>query len=306
MIVTCTLNPSLDCYMEFNDEIKEGRVNRSVLEYYEAGGKGINVSVVLNNLGVPTKAYGFLGGFVKDFYLSLLSKYERIEPNFTYIEGNTRINLKLIHEDTDTDLNACGPYITDEAMENLRAKVSRLDEGDYFALCGNTQPNLNESVKEMVQELQDAKVKVILATNYDLLITLLDKKPFLVKITDDELHKYYDDLEDAKDYGRIAKELREKGAENVLVVYDNEKTVLSCEMGEFTCKFAHDDVVNSVGVGDSLVAGFLMNYIRSRDVVDSFRFGSACGSATAYSKTLATREKVDTYYQEVEVRKLND
>lgn len=119
MICTCTMNPSLDYYLEFDENIKNGKLNRSNLEYYEAGGKGINVSIVLNNLGIPTKAFGFIGGFTKDFYISLLAKYENIHPNFTYTDGHTRVNVKLHGKDEVTDIHAMGPYITHEDMQKL-------------------------------------------------------------------------------------------------------------------------------------------------------------------------------------------
>ncbi len=305
MIATCTLNPSLDYYLEFEDEIESDKTNRSTLEYYEAGGKGINVSVVLNNLGVPSKAFGFLGGFVKDYYISLLTKYSNIQPNFTYIDGNTRINIKCLGKD-NIDLNAVGPYITQESMENLKAKVLRLNEGDFFVLNGNTQPNLNEDIISLLKELIDNGVKVIVDTNIDLLKEVIKLKPFLVKTTVEELENVYGELDSAKDVAKVAKEFYQNGAEHAVIIYESEKAMMASKEGCFKCKFVYDEIVNSVGVGDSFVAGFIMNYIRSHDAVDSFRFGAACGCATAYSKSLATREKVDKYYEEVEVKEIDD
>jgi 1-phosphofructokinase len=131
------MNPSLDYYMEFDKELNgNDAVNRSSLEYYEAGGKGINVSIVLNNLGIPTRAFGFVGGFTKDFYISLLAKYENIRPNFTYINGHTRINVKCSAKGQWTDLNASGPIITAADMDNLMHKVSTLYSQDYFRAGG--------------------------------------------------------------------------------------------------------------------------------------------------------------------------
>ena len=126
MIFTCTLNPSLDCFMESDTRLSPGGSNRSTLEYYEAGGKGINVSIVLNNLQVPSHACGFLGGFTKDFYITLLEKYSFIQPNFTYTKGHTRINVKYLDGEKETELNAAGPYITTEDMEHLMTKTNRL------------------------------------------------------------------------------------------------------------------------------------------------------------------------------------
>lgn len=302
MIVTCTLNPSLDCYMEFEDNLELGKTNRSLLEYYEAGGKGINVSVVLNNLGVPSKAFGFLGGFAKDFYISLLTKYNQIQPSFTYIDGNTRINIKCIG-DENTDLNANGPYITKENIEALKTKIERLDEGDYFVLSGNTQKYLEEDVEEMMKDLIDENVNVVLDTNHSLIQKMVKYQPFLVKRSVHELEEEYD-VDDTKDVIEIGKKLYEAGAKHVIISEDDETAIFVYEGGTYRAKLVHDDVVNTVGIGDSLVAGFLMQYIRSKDALDSFKFAAACGSATAYSKTLATREKVDKFYEEVELKEI--
>ena len=303
MIVTCTLNPSLDCYMEFEDDIELGKTNRSNLEYYEAGGKGINVSVVLSNLGVRSKALGFLGGFAKDFYISLLSKYDQIQPNFTYIEGNTRINIKCI-EKRYTDINAKGPYITNKDVESLKVKLKKLDEGDYFVLGGNTQDYIQDSIKEIIKEMAEEGVYVVLDTNKSLVEECLEFKPLLIKTTAEELEEQYD-IDDFEDIVKYGKEMYAKGAKNVIVVDKDETVIFVCDKGAYTAKLVHDEVVNNVGLGDSVVAGFIMNYMRSKDVLDSLKFAAACGSATAYSKSFATREKVDKFYDEVEVKEID-
>ena len=132
--------------MESDSALTRGTRNRSMLEYYEAGGKGINVSIVLNNLQVPSHACGFLGGFTKDFYITLLEKYSYIQPNFTYTRGHTRINVKYRDNITETELNAAGPYITADDMEHLMNKTNRLDEDDFFVLAGNCPRHLDDEV----------------------------------------------------------------------------------------------------------------------------------------------------------------
>ena len=305
MICTCTLNPSLDYYMEFDSPIEDGKTNRSQLEYYEAGGKGINVSIVLNNLGIPTKAFGFVGGFTKDFYISLLAKYEEIRPNFTYINGHTRINIKC-HGEQATELNATGPYITDADMKNLMKKVDRLDDGDYFVLAGITAEYLMDDVDEMIRNASENKVRVVLDTNPDFMRSLLKYKPFMIKTTVPELSQMFDEtLTDRDAIVEKAKALFAEGAEHVLVILDNRHAILVFADGVYECDTLHEEkVVNWVGTGDSMIAGFLMNYLRSRDSVDSFRFGASCGSATAYSKGLATREKIDSFYENTKLEKI--
>ena len=307
MIFTCTINPSLDYYMEFDGPLQAGsRMNRSTLEYYEAGGKGINVSIVPNNLGIPSRALGFVGGFTKDFYISLLSKYEHILPLFTYINGHTRINVKC-HAQEHTNMNAAGPYITDEDMKNLAAKTERLSEGDYLILAGITPDYLVRDVEDMLKNLISEKVRVALDTNPELMRDMLEYRPFLIKTTAEELAEVLEaEVNTLEDVIAGAKKLHEDGAMNVIVLFESATAVLSCDKGTFTAEILHaDKAVNTVGTGDSMVAGFMMNYLRTRDAVDSFRFGSCCGSATAYSRGLATREKIDSFYSDTKLEKVD-
>ncbi len=298
MIYTCTLNPSLDYYLEFEKPLQLGKYNRSQLEYYEAGGKGINVSIVLNNLMIPTRALGFLGGFTKEFYIALLQKYEYVQPNFTYIEGHTRINVKL-HGTEDTDLNAAGPYITDNEMKSLMDKVGRMDSTDYFVFAGYCQEYLFDDAEEMLKKAMQNGVKVVLDTNPKLVKQLLQYKPFVLKTTVEEMETLFNtELKEQADVIAKMKELHEMGAVNVMVVKEKKEALLVCDKGTYSCDILyHEKAVNTVGTGDSMVAGFLMNYLRTADAADSFRFGSCCGSATAYSKGLATREKIDSFYE---------
>ncbi|MCR5450377.1 MAG: 1-phosphofructokinase family hexose kinase [Solobacterium sp.] len=305
MICTCTLNPSLDYYMEFSEPIETSRYNRSKNEFYEAGGKGINVSIVLNNLMVPTRAYGFLGGFTRDFYIQLLQKYEYIQPNFTFIDGHTRINVKL-HDGTDTDINAKGPYITHKDMSRLREKVKRLDMGDYFVLAGQAPAYLTEDIIDMLGEAIENGVKVVLDTNPDIERECLRFKPFLLKTTPEELSELLErEITTDEELVAGAKEVFGKGAKNVIIVENKREAMLVCDKGIFECDLVTDEkTVSTVGTADSLVAGFLMNYLRSADAMDSFHFGVCCGCATAYSKGMATREKIESYYQTTDVRRI--
>lgn len=306
MICTCTLNPSLDYYMEFDHALKDGATNRSQLEYYEAGGKGINVSIVLNNLMIPTRAFGFLGGFTRDFYITLLQKYEYIQPNFTYIEGHTRINVKLHDTESDTDLNAAGPYITSGDMENLKSKVARLDLGDYFVLAGASPEYLTKDIVEMLKSTMESGVRVVLDTSPEVIQDCLAAKPFLIKTTPEELAAVAGhELKDRDAVIAAAKDLVSAGAGNVIVVTNKEIAALACSAGVYECPLVRTEkAISMVGTGDALVAGFLMNYLRSNDAVDSFRFGACCGIATAYSKGLATREKIDSFYESTKVEKI--
>jgi 1-phosphofructokinase len=307
MICTCTLNPSLDYYMEFEKPLEAGVMNRSQLEYYEAGGKGINVSIVLNNLLIPNRAFGFLGGFTKDFYISLLQKYEYIQPNFTYIEGATRINVKA-RAGQDTELNAAGPYITDQDMKALEAKVSRLGEADIFVFSGNCPEYLSDEVVKMLEGAIQDGVRVVIDTHPAILARMLKSHPFLIKTTAAELAQLAQQKLDSGDAViAAARQVKADGAANVLVTLNgSQDAVLVCDSGTYRGRILDDGrkTVSMVGTGDSIVAGFLMNYLRTSDSIDSFRFGCCCGSATAYSKGLATREKIDSFYEQMKVEKL--
>lgn len=308
MIYTCTLNPSLDYYMEFEDKLQFDITNRSSLEYYEAGGKGINVSIVLSNLSIPSRAFGFLGGFTKDFYITLMSKYEFIQPNFTVIDGHTRINVKLQADDHELDLNANGPYIKEEEMANMMSKVDKLDKGDYLVLAGFTPDYLEDKVAQMVKDAISHDVKVTLDTNASVIEKTASSCPFLVKTTEKALSEYFGkDFDDCEEIAEACKKWVDQGVENVLVLCDDLDIVLTSKQGVYLSRVKDDfKPVNTVGMGDSLVAGFIMNYGRSKDIVDSLRYGASCGMATSYSKGLATREKIESFYQDTEVETLEE
>jgi 1-phosphofructokinase len=304
------MNPSLDYYMEFDEKPVGGQTNRSALEYYTAGGKGINVSIVLNNLGVPSRAFGFLGGFSKDFYISLLAQYEEIRPYFTYTEGHTRVNVKLRAPGyTDTDMNAAGPHITDADMKNLMLKTETIYAGDYFVLAGNTQSYLVDSTVKMLRGIIKEKGRVVLDTNTAIMKTILKDKPFMYKITPHQAGEILDrSVNTEEEAAEAAREIHKKGASMTIILMDDSgRAIMACDEGTFECRILNQGkAVNTVGTGDSMVAGFLMDYMRSKDSIDSFRFGASCGSATAYSKTLATREKIDSMYESTEIVKLKD
>lgn len=305
MISTCTMNPSLDYYLNFDQEIRRGQLSRSVQEAYKPGGKGINVSIVLNNLGIPSRAFGFLGGFTKDYFINLLAKYEMIRPNFTYIQDNTRINLKL-DDGEPMEINARGPHIKDADMENLAGKVERLFEGEYFVLAGNTPDYLFAPTAAMLKKATENGVNVVLDTAPVFMKDLLGTKPFLVKTTPAELAELTGQTctGDA-DIVKAAKWVSAAGARKVLVV-DGYKAVLVDPAGTYAADLADATMQKKVvGTGDSVVAGFLMDYLRSRDALDAFRFGAAAGRSTALSEDLAAREEIERNYENVAVHKID-
>ena len=305
MIYTCTLNPSLDYFMEFDEPVQNGKYNRSTLEFYEAGGKGINISSVLSNLDIPSRALGFLGGFTKDLYIELLEQYKYLQPNFTYIDGNTRINVKM-HDDNDTTLNATGPFITADNMKSMRDRVrNKIAEGDYLVLAGTSQEYLIDEVSEMLKEAIGEGVRVVLDTHPTIIHNVIGSHPFLVKMTEWDLARYLGrDLHSDEEIIAGMKEVLKEGAKNVLFVSsDASRAILVYEGGVLAGNIMREGKpVNTVGAGDSVIAGFLMNFVRSSDYADSFRLGISCGTATVYSKGLGTKEKIDVFYDSAEVQ----
>ncbi len=306
MIYTCTLHPSLDYYLEYEKPLKVGKINRSHLEYYEAGGKGINVSIVLSNMQLPSRALGFLGGFTKDFYISLLQKHSYIQPYFTYIEGHTRINVKVL-DGTHTNLNTAGPYITDKSMDQLVAKVDRLDHNDFLVFSGNSPVYLLDKVDKMIKNCHENGVKIVLDTNPDITSRCLKYQPFLINPSIQELSEMFqcslNSFDEILDKAQLCVEL---GAKNVMVSIDDSSSILATEDGVYRANKMGGKVVevNSVGSNDAMVAGFVMNSLRTNKNIESFKYANCCGLATVYSKSLAIREKIEEYVEQVEIEKI--
>lgn len=304
MIYTCTLNPSLDYYMEFQEPLSNTKTNRSQLEYYEAGGKGINVSIVLNNLMIPSRAIGFLGGFTKDFYINLLERYEYIQPSFTYIEGHTRINVKSKTGAGEVDLNAAGPYIIDKNMEQLTIKCDRLDENDILVFSGNSPEYLMDKIENLISMCSENGVRIVLDTNPSVIQRCLQYKPFLINPSLLELSQIVNkECETFEEILAAAKECAQQGAQNVMVRLGANTSLLVNKEGAFKASQASIDVpdVNTVGTSDAMVAGFVMNSLRTSKVIESFRFANSCSVATAFSKSLEIRDKVNAIYDQVQI-----
>lgn len=305
MIYTCTFNPSLDYYLEFDSPIEIGKTNRSELEYYEAGGKGVNVSILLSNLMIPSRAFGFLGGFTSDFYLSLLQRYEYLQPSFTFVEGHTRINIKIKGE-SETEFNAQGPVITDSNFDTLLKRVERLDHNDIFVLSGNVQENLRDNVEKMIKMLSENEVRFVLDTNPDMIKRLLKYHPLLIKpnISELELICKHPILSENEIISH-AKELVNLGALNVIVSLGDEGSIMVNLDGAYKANAVHDDVISTTGAGDSMVAGFVFNMQRGSGVINAFKYANCCGCATSFSKGLATRDKIEKYYDLINVEKID-
>lgn len=303
MIYTVTFNPSVD-YVVGVDDFQQGKINRLKSEYKYPGGKGINVSRVLNNLDIKSKALGFIGGFTGEFIKTSLEK-EGIATDFIQVKEDTRINVKL-KSNEETEINGAGPDIDEEALNILFNMLEELGSEDYLVLAGNVQKTLPRDIYAQIQEkLMNNKAKVIVDTTGEALTATLKYKPFLIKPNNHELSEIFGvEIVTQEDIIVYAKKLLEMGAENVIISMAGEGALLICREGVYHAEAPKGEVKNSVGAGDSLIGGFLANYSKSLDLTEAFRWGVASGSATAFSLDLCTKDEVEKLLVQIKVTKL--
>lgn len=294
MIYTVTFNPALDYTMKVNN-LQTGEINRADSEQMNYGGKGINVSAILSRLKTENKALGFIAGFSGDKLAEMLNA-DGIDNDFVKLNnGFTRINVK-IKSDNETDINANGPDIHKEDLEKLFEKLDALKQGDYLVLAGSIPKSLPDNIYENILErLKNRNIKFVIDATGDLLLNVLPYKPFLIKPNHHELGELFDvKIKEYDDIVKYSKLLQEKGAENVLVSCGKKGAVLLDSQGN-TYKIGNvpGKIVSSVGCGDSMVAGFVAGYIKKGDYAYALKLGAACGNATAFSQSLATKEEID-------------
>ena len=294
MIFTVTFNPSLD-YIVRVDEMRLGTINRTNYEQLLPGGKGINVSIVLGNLGHASRALGFLAGFTGAEIARRVSEAGVSADFIEVAEGMSRINAK-IKSNEETELNGQGPLITEENIEELYAKLDVLGEGDTLVVSGSVPNTLPGDMYERIMARLDGRgVRIVVDAERDLLTRVLPYKPFLVKPNNIELGDIYGvTLKTRDEVVPYAKRMQEAGAQNVLVSMAGEGGVLVAADGQvFQSPAAKGTVVNSVGAGDSSVAGFLAGLMETGSYETAFRMALASGSASAFSDHLATRPEVE-------------
>lgn len=297
MVYTVTLNPALDYVMKLK-ALRTDDINRTDGEEIYYGGKGINVSVILTQLGIPNTALGFLGGFTGKKLEEML-KNDNVSCDFNYLKnGDTRINVK-IKADKEIDLNACGPEITKEDMQSFLKKLDGIKSGDYLILAGSIPNTLPDDIYEQILErVGDRNINCVVDATGDLLKNVLKYKPFLIKPNHHELGDLFSvQIKSDDDIVKYSKKLQEMGAKNVLVSMAKDGAMLTDENGNVhKIGNAKGKLINSVGCGDSMVAGFTAGYIKTADYSYALRLGSACGNATAFSEKLATREEIERVF----------
>ena len=299
MIYTVTFNPSID-YIVNVDNFMTGVVNRTSKEIIFPGGKGINVSMVLKNLGEESTALGFMAGFTGDAITRLLQE-KGVTADFIHVtEGLSRINVKL-RAQTETEINGQGPKIASEDIRKLYGKLDALQDGDTLVLAGSIPDTMPESMyMDIMEHLQNKKLNIVVDATRDLLMNVLAYHQFLIKPNNHELGEMFDVVLKTNDeIVEYAKKLQEKGARNVLVSMAGDGAILITEEGEVhVTPCPKGEVKNSVGAGDSMVAGFITGYLRSNgDYNEALKMGTAAGSATAFSEDVATGEKIMELYK---------
>ena len=300
MIYTITFNPALD-YIVKMEEFNLGHVNRSGNEFVYAGGKGINVSIVLNNLGVKSKALGFIAGFTGDEIERRVRDFGCDTEFIKLSSGMSRINVK-IKADVESEINGGGPDISEEALNNLYSQLDKLAEGDILVLAGSVPKTMPTDVYERIMErLQEKNVKFIVDTTGESLLKVLKYNPFLIKPNHHELGDLFGvKLNNKEDVIEYAKKLKNMGAQNVIISMAGDGAVLIDSNGDVTTSNVPKGIVkNSVGAGDSMVAGFIAGYLNSEKVEEGFKLGVATGSASAFSEGLATKEYVYELLEQV-------
>lgn len=293
MIYTITFNPALD-YIMVVPSCRNGEVNRTESEKIMAGGKGINVSIVLNNMGVENTALGFISGFTGGAIENILADMNCKTDFIKLDNGFSRINVKIT-SDTETEINGQGPDISDGAVKKLYEKLDSLNDGDTLVLAGSIPSSLSDSIYcEIMDYLKDKKLNIVVDATKDLLVNVLKYKPFLVKPNNHEIGEIFGvELKTRSEVVPYAKKMQEMGAKNVLVSMAGEGAVFVGENGEvYESEAPKGKLVNSTGAGDSMVAGFLAGYMEKQDFMYALKMGLSAGSASAFSENLATKEEI--------------
>lgn len=299
MIYTVTFNPAID-YIVHTGTMQVGQVNRSQGEELYFGGKGINVSSVLHELGLPSKALGFVAGFTGAAIEAGIQE-QGIATDFVHLDsGFSRINVK-IKSGEETELNGQGPNISEAAVAELFEKLNQLQDGDILILAGsipNTMPA--DSYEKILAHLSDKKIKVVVDATKDLLLKVLPYHPFLIKPNNHELGELFGvTLHSIEEIAIYAKKLQEMGAQNVLISMAGDGALLIDETGkQHVCGVCKGTVKNSVGAGDSMVAGFVAGSMHG-DYEAALKLGTAAGGATAFSEGLAQRAEIERLLQQL-------
>lgn len=304
MIYTVTLNPSID-YIVHIDQLVIGDVNRMKSDLKLPGGKGINVSRILKRINNDSTALGFLGGFTGSFIKEWLEK-ETIQTNFTTVSDDTRINIKLKASE-ETEINGQGPTVSVKEMADLKKILGNLSSSDIVVLSGSKPASVPTGFyQELIEIIKAQGASFVIDTTGADLMDALEKKPLLVKPNNHELADLYqttfNSVEDIYPFGQ---RLLDEGAQHALVSMAGDGALLFTNEGIYRSNVLKRSVKNSVGAGDSMIAGFVGSFTKTKNAVEAFKWGVACGSATTFSDDLATADFIQELLPEVKITKVN-
>lgn len=303
MIYTVTLNPSID-YIVHLDSFTRGITNRTTYEEYYIGGKGINVSCILSELGIESTTLGFTAGFTGDAIEKSLEA-EGIATDFIRLKsGISRINIKMKAEE-ESEINCQGPAISDDEFDLFIQKTDMISNGDTVVLAGSIPNTLSgDAYEKILKSLKGKNIRIVVDATKNLLVDSLKYKPFLIKPNRQELSEIFDtELTSEADIEIYAKKLQSMGAKNVIVSLGGDGAMLIDEFGvKHRSGVIKEKVLNTVGSGDSMVAGFIAGYEQTNDYSYALTLGTACGNATAFSKGLATKEKIDEVLNKLQTK----
>ncbi|OJG88564.1 1-phosphofructokinase family hexose kinase [Enterococcus silesiacus] len=298
-----TLNPSID-YIVHVEGLKLGDLNRMTNDFKLPGGKGINVSRILKRIQAESTALGFLGGFTGNFISDWLTK-EQIQTNFTMVQEDTRINIKLKSE-TETEINGLGPAISNEEMQDLKQALSAISSDDVVVLSGSTPATLRTGFyEELIQIIKDKEADFVIDTTGKDLLNALPQKPLLIKPNNHELAELFGvEFQTMEDILPFGERLLEDGAQHVIISMAGDGALLFTKNGIYRSNVLKRPLKNSVGAGDSMIAGFVGTFAKNNDPIEAFKWGVACGSATAFSDDLASTDLINELISEVEIEKI--
>ncbi len=300
MIYTVTVNPALDYVLQL-PEVKDGETNRSSDTQFLAGGKGINVSQILNQLGVDNTAWGFVGGFTGEELIRQLN-VKKISSDFVRISDDTRVNVK-IHAQEETEINAAGPDITAQEVAALKSRLDDLEAGDVVVLSGSLAPSLpTDFYESLLPLIREKGAEFVVDTTGEALLRTLKFNPLVIKPNHHELADLFDtSFSSTADMLEAAKKLQKLGAQNVMISMAGEGAYLVTADHVYHANAATGTAVNSVGAGDSMIAGFVGTWFEKHDAAEGLRVGSACGGATAFTEDIAIKSQIDAVLPQIKI-----
>lgn len=302
MIYTLTLNPAIDYYMSMGN-FQLGSLNSLEEGYTLPGGKGINVSKVLKNFSVESKALGFVGGFTGDYIKKYLNEYE-IESDFIELQENTRINIKLKTKDSETEIAGKSPTISRENVKELLKKFEEIKKDDVVILSGSVPNSISKSIYADIIKLLPKDCKVILDTRGLHFVEGLKEGVFLTKPNNHELEEFFNrKLNNIEEIIQAGKDLQALGSKNVLISLGKDGSILITEKEVYIGNAPQGKLISSVGAGDSMVAGVVYGIAKGMTLEDSYKYGIASGSSTAFSEGLTTFEGMNSLLNKIEIKK---